>query len=106
MLGLLRFSRLNDDPPHIVPAIRAHDVRRRGVAALGAILQLFGFFGVVCAAATGARIRLATLGNSHGSLSTKKGKPVSLKPLSGMVKDGPAGCDKPPAKGKPRSKMT
>lgn len=56
---------LDDVAAHVVPAIRANDVRRRRRAALGAVRQLLWFLVVVGPPAAGPGVRLSALGNCH-----------------------------------------
>jgi hypothetical protein len=74
---LLSF-RLNDRPPHVITALRANNVLRSGLAALGAKRELLRVLGVVRPAFAGSRIRLSAFWNCHLGLDLR---PTPLLPL-------------------------
>jgi hypothetical protein len=65
--------RIHDLPAHVMPAIRANDMRGHGRAALGAGGKFFGFLGIVRPARTGPRVALTAFWDSHERAFSKGG---------------------------------
>ena len=77
---MLFLGRFDDHAAHVVAAIGADNVLWRSRAALGAVGELLGLFGVVRSASAGSRIGLTALGNGHGeeSMLGLVGRPKSV----------------------------